>query len=74
MLCFEVSCLGFFKETMKFSKCSTLTCLKSVGSDEIRPKPLEEIRQKLQNYKIDWNHRIFSLEPQAYDGRANGIL
>ena len=29
------------------------------------PSDGQEIRQKLQNYKIDWNHRIFSLEPQA---------
>ena len=28
----------------------------------------QEIRQKLCNYKIDWNHRIFSIEPQAQRG------
>ena len=27
---------------------------------------LQEIRDKLKSYKIDWNHRIFSLEPQAH--------
>ena len=29
----------------------------------------QEIRQKLCNYKIDWNHRIFSIEPQVQGGR-----
>eukprot|EP00438_Fugacium_kawagutii_P017268 Skav234066 [mRNA] locus=scaffold619:297055:308284:- [translate_table: standard] len=33
---------------------------------ESRPCECQEIREKLKSYKIDWNHRIFSLEPQAH--------
>jgi len=35
------------------------------GDNWVGSPKMKEIRQKLMNYKIDWTHRVFTLEPEA---------
>jgi serine/threonine protein kinase len=37
------------------------------GENWVGSPKMKEIRQKLCNYKIDWNQRVFSVEPHAKD-------
>jgi len=35
------------------------------GDNWVGSPKMKEIRQKLMNYKIDWSHRVFTVEPEA---------
>lgn len=61
---FAVGVIGYRLLTAKFPYRAEIFD-DEAGDNWVGSPKMKEIRQKLQNYKIDWNHRIFSLEPQA---------
>jgi len=61
---FAVGVIGYRLLTAKFPYRADIFD-DEAGDNWVGSPKMKEIRQKLQNYKIDWNHRIFSLEPQA---------
>ncbi|CAJ1434173.1 unnamed protein product [Effrenium voratum] len=63
---FAVGVIGFRLLTAKFPFRPDIFD-DEAGDNWVGSPKMKEIRQKLQNYKIDWNHRIFSMEPQARD-------
>ncbi|CAK9045678.1 unnamed protein product [Durusdinium trenchii] len=61
---FAVGVIGYRLLTAKFPFRADIFD-DEAGDNWVGSPKMKEIRQKLQNYKIDWNHRVFSLEPQA---------
>ncbi|CAE6921250.1 CPK2, partial [Symbiodinium sp. CCMP2456] len=61
---FAVGVIGYRLLTSKFPYKADIFD-DEAGDNWVGSPKMKEIRQKLCNYKIDWNHRIFSIEPQA---------
>lgn len=61
---FAVGVIGYRLLTAKFPYKAEIFD-DEAGDNWVGSPKMKEIRDKLKSYKIDWNHRIFSLEPQA---------
>lgn len=61
---FAVGVIGYRLLTSRFPFKSDIFN-DEAGENWVGSPKMREIRQKLCNYKIDWSHRVFTLEPQA---------
>eukprot|EP00931_Biecheleriopsis_adriatica_P065381 TRINITY_DN39910_c0_g1_i1.p1 TRINITY_DN39910_c0_g1~~TRINITY_DN39910_c0_g1_i1.p1 ORF type:complete len:633 (-),score=136.33 TRINITY_DN39910_c0_g1_i1:52-1716(-) len=61
---FAAGVIGYRLLTSKFPFKSDIFD-DEAGDNWVGSPKMKEIRQKLCNYKIDWSHRVFTVEPQA---------
>eukprot|EP00931_Biecheleriopsis_adriatica_P101091 TRINITY_DN76301_c0_g1_i1.p1 TRINITY_DN76301_c0_g1~~TRINITY_DN76301_c0_g1_i1.p1 ORF type:complete len:474 (-),score=92.32 TRINITY_DN76301_c0_g1_i1:44-1465(-) len=63
---FAAGVIGFRLLTSRFPFKSDIFD-DEAGDNWVGSPKMKEIRDKLCNFKIDWSHRVFTLEPQAKD-------